>query len=192
MTIGPGPMGWQDQRVAIVLVGFMGAGKTTVGRALAHVLGSRFVDSDQVIEQRAGRPIGQIFVDAGEPGFRDLEETTIADLLSDPAVPVLALGGGACERDGTRRLLSRQAVVHLDLPLPAALARIGTDPNRPVLADPDLPGRYTRRRMLYREVATVTVPVVCGDDHGGWHDRPVDDIVAAIVDALVTEGTCDD
>jgi len=78
----------------IVLVGFMGAGKTTVGHLLAERLGLPFTDSDQVIEQRAGRPVRQIFAEDGEPAFRALEHQVIASLLDGPDL-VLALGGGA-------------------------------------------------------------------------------------------------
>ena len=78
----------------IVLVGFMGAGKTTVGRLLAANLGIPFTDSDHVIEGRAGKPVPRIFSDDGEPAFRQLEHEVIADLLNGEDM-VLALGGGA-------------------------------------------------------------------------------------------------
>jgi shikimate kinase len=91
----------------IVLVGFMGAGKTTVGHLLAARLGLPFADSDQVIEQRARRPVRQIFAEDGEPTFRALEHQVIAELLDGPAL-VLALGGGAAEHPLTRALLTRR------------------------------------------------------------------------------------
>jgi len=90
----------------IVLVGFMGAGKTTVGNLLAARLGLPFTDSDQVIEQRARRPVRQIFAEDGEPAFRSLEHQVIAELLDGPPL-VLALGGGAAEHPLTRVLLTR-------------------------------------------------------------------------------------
>ena len=89
----------------IVLVGFMGAGKTTVGRLLAAKLGVPFTDSDHVIEARAGRPIPQIFAADGEPAFRQLEHEVIADLLNGEDM-VLALGGGAATHPGTRAALA--------------------------------------------------------------------------------------
>ncbi len=88
----------------IVLIGFMGAGKTTVGTLLAARLGLPFTDSDQVIESRAGRPIRQIFAEDGEPAFRALEHEVIAGLLDGPPA-VLALGGGAPEYPLTRERL---------------------------------------------------------------------------------------
>jgi len=86
----------------IVLVGFMGAGKTTVGHLLAGRLGLPFADSDQVIEQQAGRPVRQIFAEDGEPAFRALEHQVITGLLDGPDL-VLALGGGAAEHPAPAR-----------------------------------------------------------------------------------------
>jgi len=120
----------------IVLVGFMGAGKTTVGSLLAARLGLPFTDSDQAIEQRVGRPVRQIFSEDGEPAFRALEHQVTAELLDGPAI-VLALGGGAAEHPGIRR--------------------VGGDRGRPLLARPDLAAVYQRRLGVYAGVATLTV-----------------------------------
>ena len=140
----------------IVLVGFMGAGKTTVGRLLAAKLGRPFIDSDQVIEERAGMPIRQIFADAGEPAFRELEHSVVAGLLAGPDA-VLALGGGAPGHPATRALLAVAPVVYLRVGYAEAMSRVGGDRGRPMLARPDVPGLYARRQALYAAVATVTV-----------------------------------
>jgi shikimate kinase len=79
---------------AIVLVGFMGAGKTTVGRALADRLGWRFVDADEEVERRAGRGIAELFASDGEPAFRALEAEVVRDLVSMEDHRVIATGGG--------------------------------------------------------------------------------------------------
>jgi shikimate kinase len=142
----------------IVLVGFMGAGKTTVGTLLAGRLGLPFTDSDQVIEQRAGRPVRQIFAEDGEPAFRALEHEVIAELLDGPPI-VLALGGGAAEHPQTRNKLATAQVVYLHVSYAQALQRVGGDPgSRPLLARPDLAGLYERRLGVYAGVATMTVP----------------------------------
>jgi len=141
----------------IVLVGFMGAGKTTVGQLLAGRLGLPFADADAVIEERTGIPVRQIFADQGEPAFRALEHDTIASLLSGPRL-VLALGGGAVEHEQTRRVLAAaEQTVYLHVPYQAALGRVGGDDGRPMLARPDLAEVYRRRLAAYEEVATITV-----------------------------------
>jgi shikimate kinase len=141
----------------IVLVGFMGAGKTTIGQLLGERLRLPFADSDQVIEQRAGRPVAQIFAEDGEPAFRALEHQVIADLLDGPAL-VLALGGGAAEHPGTRERLTAAEVVYLHVGYEQALHRVGGDPSRPLLARPDLAATYQRRLPVYAGIATLTVP----------------------------------
>ncbi len=144
----------------IVLVGFMGAGKTTVGNLLAARLGLPFIDSDQVIEHRAGRPVRQIFAEDGEPAFRALEHQVVTELLDGPGPPsaVLALGGGAAEHPGTRDRLTRAQVVYLQVGYAQALRRVGADQGRPLLARPDLAALYERRLGVYAGVATLTVP----------------------------------
>jgi shikimate kinase len=141
----------------IVLVGFMGAGKSTVGSLLAARLGLPFTDSDQVIEQRAGRPVRQIFAEDGEPAFRALEHQVIAEVLDGPA-RVLALGGGAAEHSGTRDKLASAQVIYLQVSYEQALQRVGGDGSRPLLARPDLAALYQRRLGIYADVATLTVP----------------------------------
>ena len=141
----------------IVLVGFMGAGKTTVGHLLSAALGVPFTDSDLVIEQRAGRPVRQIFAEYGEPAFRALEHETIAGLLRGPDA-VLALGGGAACHDATRRVLRGHDVVYLHVSYGQAMLRVGGDAGRPMLHRPGLTDLYGRRLAAYESVATLTVP----------------------------------
>jgi shikimate kinase len=140
----------------IVLVGFMGAGKSTVGRLLAAKLGLPFTDSDHVIEERAGKPIRRIFADEGEPAFRDLEHAVIEGLLAGPDA-VLALGGGAAGHPATRALLARVPVVYLRVGYAEALARVGGDQGRPMLARPGVQALHAEREAVYASVATVTV-----------------------------------
>ena len=138
----------------IVLTGFMGSGKTTVGPLVAARLGWSFVDVDDVIEAEAGATIAELFARHGEAAFRDREHTAIARLAAGDAL-VLALGGGAIEHPATRALLLTAPgtlLVHLEVELATTLARCqGTEQTRPVLADQaNLASRYQRRLPLYR------------------------------------------
>jgi shikimate kinase len=140
----------------IVLVGFMGAGKTTVGQLLADRLGVPFLDTDQVIEQRAGCAVPEIFRTQGEPAFREMERSVIADLLAGPDA-VLSVGGGAAEHPATREVLRTAPVAYLRVGYDEALARVGGDEGRPMLARPGLPDLYARRLAVYESVASLTI-----------------------------------
>jgi shikimate kinase len=140
----------------IVLVGFMGAGKSTVGRLLAARLGLPFADLDQVIEEQQGRPVRDIFAAGGEAAFRAVEHEALASFLAGPDA-VLALGGGAVEHPATPELLRPVSVVYLEVGYDEALRRVGGDAGRPMLARPDLAGIYRRRLAGYEAVATLTV-----------------------------------
>jgi len=140
--------------VRIVLTGFMGSGKSTVGPLLARRLGWRFIDADDVIEAEAGVTIAELFSRHGEAAFREREQAAIARLAANDSL-VLALGGGAIENDATRDLLlgsEGTRLIHLEVRLATTMARCaGTENTRPVLADQaNLESRYTRRLPLYR------------------------------------------
>jgi shikimate kinase len=145
----------------IVLTGFMGSGKSTVGPLLAERLGWKFVDADDVIAAEAGSTIPEIFAREGEAAFRERERATIARLAGEPAL-VLALGGGAIETEATRALLHapETLLVHLEVELATTLERCrGTEHLRPILADQaNLAIRYQRRLPLYR-TAHVSIAV---------------------------------
>jgi len=144
-------------RPKLVLAGFMGAGKTTVGRLVAERLGLPFVDSDEVIVAVQGRSVPEIFLDLGEPPFRQLEAMVIADLLTGPPA-VIALGGGAVMTPKVNELLKAHTVVLLDISLAQSLARMGPNPGRPLLARPDLPQLFADRQPVYRQAADVILP----------------------------------
>lgn len=146
----------------IVLTGFMGSGKSTVGPRLARRLGWRFLDVDDVLEAEAGTTIAEQFARHGEAAFRERERAAIARLAAEDGL-VLALGGGAIEHAETRELLHGGAgtlLVHLEVELETTLVRCrGTEQVRPILADrANLASRYERRLPLYR-TAHVTVVV---------------------------------
>jgi shikimate kinase len=145
----------------IVLTGFMGAGKSTVGRLLASRLGWKFLDLDAHLESRTGSTIPELFSRHGEPHFRRLESSALASALSGSNT-VLALGGGAPE-EITNRLLIEQTpgtlAIFLDAPFPLLFDRcMLQDITRPVLADPALAElRFARRRPFYSRLAHITV-----------------------------------
>jgi len=146
----------------IVLTGFMGSGKTTVGALLAQDLGWAFLDLDHEIERREGRTVPQIFAESGEQTFRRAEASALASLLGRRRV-VIALGGGAPEELGNRLLLEqtpRTAVVYLSANFDVLVERCrvqALDPTataRPVLADRDIAAtRFTRRKPHYERIA---------------------------------------
>ncbi|HZP16570.1 MAG TPA: shikimate kinase [Terriglobales bacterium] len=120
-TVPPPKLRGHSPALAVALVGFMGAGKTSVGRALAQRMGWRFEDLDDRIQKREGRSIEQIFEQTGESGFRTLESAVLQEILtwqaSEPLV--LALGGGAFVREEMQDLLRRAGIpaVFLDAPV---------------------------------------------------------------------------
>jgi shikimate kinase len=117
----------------IVLVGLMGAGKSTVGRRLASLLGGDFADSDSEVERAEGRTVAEIFARDGEAWFRQCERRAIARLVAGPA-KVIAVGGGAFADGQTRALvLERGIVVWLDADPAVLAARVGRDGRRPLI-----------------------------------------------------------
>lgn len=141
----------------LVLVGPMGAGKSSLGRRLAAQLGLEFVDADRLLEQEAGASIALIFEHEGEAGFRAREERLLVDLL-DASGRVIATGGGAVLSASTRaRLRERSFVVHIQVGVEQQLARLERDRVRPLLAVGDrrqtLLALAAVREPLYAEVA---------------------------------------
>jgi shikimate kinase len=149
----------------IILTGFMGAGKTTVGALLAERLGWEFVDSDRVVETRAGMTVAQIFERRGEAAFREMEAQVVRDSRApDGAGPfVLALGGGALERAATRDFLASLTdtlIVFLEASLETMIARCAGHeggPVRPVLADRARLAERWNARLPWYEQAHLTV-----------------------------------
>jgi shikimate kinase / 3-dehydroquinate synthase len=155
----------------IVLVGFMGAGKTTVGHILADRLGTAFVDSDVYLERQLGRTIADVFAVDGEQHFRELEHRAINELVRGPDA-VLALGGGALGDARTRAILRNTTVVYLRVGYDEALSRVRQDRFRPMLQRADLDQVYAGRLAAYAEVAAVQV-----DTNGRRPDAIVLDVL---------------
>lgn len=157
----------------LVLVGSPGAGKTTVGTAVAERLGVGFRDTDRDVEAVTGKPVADIFVDDGEPAFRALERAAVTAALAAPG-GVLALGGGAVLDPVIRAGLRGHRVVWLTVGLAEAVKRVGLARDRPLLSfNPRAHLRVLleERRPLYAEVAGATV-----DTDG----RTVDDVAEEV------------
>ncbi|MFZ5536630.1 MAG: shikimate kinase AroK [Pseudomonadota bacterium] len=145
----------------IILIGPMGAGKSTSGRLLARSLGLTFIDSDKVIEERTGASIPLIFELEGEAGFRQRERAVIDELTRLPGI-VLATGGGAILAPENREAMrSRGKVVYLHASVEHQLERTAHDRQRPLLQTPDRRGRLEElmriREPLYRQTAHLVV-----------------------------------
>lgn len=146
-------------RPVVVLVGPPGAGKTTVGELLAGRWGVEVRDTDTDVEALAGKPVSEIFVDDGEPAFREMEHRAVATALRDNT-GVVSLGGGAVTAAATRELLVGHLVVFLDVGLADAARRVGLGTARPLLLGNvrgQLKALLDARRPLYTEVASVVV-----------------------------------
>ena len=153
-------------RSRIVLVGFMGAGKTTVGRLLAGMLRWDFVDLDSEVAARAGRTVAAIFRDDGEPAFRAAEHAAAVEAARREGV-VIAAGGGAFIPPRTREVLSAGAVtVWLRCDLPALLARLGDGAGRPLAGNrATITALLNEREPIYRlaDVVVDTTSISPGD-----------------------------
>ncbi|MFA6149547.1 MAG: shikimate kinase [bacterium] len=135
----------------VVLVGFMGSGKSSVGRELARRFGAPFVDVDERIEATAGCPIRDLFAREGEPAFRVREKAALRDVLSVKGC-VIATGGGAFADEGNRVLLRSYApVVYLEAAVETLLGRLAGDLGRPLLRGED-------REEVVRELLSRRVP----------------------------------
>jgi shikimate kinase / 3-dehydroquinate synthase len=156
-AVSPTGAGLSDGRM-LVLVGFMGAGKSTAARSAAAAIGAAAVDVDQVIEQRAGKPITQIFGEDGEGAFRELEERVTLELLDGNGHRVIALGGGALGSDRVRAALAGHRVAWIDIDADTAWRRCqGT--GRPLATDrARFDELYMTREPVYAAAAGVVVP----------------------------------
>ena len=159
----------------ITLTGFMGSGKTTVGRVLADALGCLFLDLDDLIVKKAGKTIPEIFAQDGEPAFRQLEARLLRQTVEKYAesTVVLALGGGAVTTPASATLLHEKTVcIYLRATLETLQQRLsGETAGRP-LADDAMAGRLAAREPLYEETAHVII-----DTDGLAPDEVADEII---------------
>ncbi len=169
----------------IVLIGMMGAGKTSVGRRLAGALDLPFVDADAEIEQAANLTIAEIFDTYGEDHFRDGERKVITRLLAD-GPKVIATGGGAFMNAQTRAKIGRQAVsVWLKAPLPLLMERVQRKANRPLLSEAD-PEAVMRRLLAVREPVYAKADITVASTDAP-HAVIVGEVLKALEDFLLSE-----
>ncbi|HEX9092807.1 MAG TPA: shikimate kinase [Coriobacteriia bacterium] len=165
----------------VLLVGFMGSGKTTVGTLLAERLGMPFVDLDREIVMREARTVSEIFTESGEAAFRVVESSALSALGSS-APSVVACGGGVVLDEGNRALLKRLGtVVYLRVTAEEACARIRDGAGRPLLEDAGRPTAHallSARESLYEAVADVSVSTT---------GRTPDQVASAVVGELTGE-----
>ena len=142
----------------IILVGFMGTGKTAVANNLAHKTGMPLLDTDTIIEQRAGKPITAIFAEDGEPAFRVLENQVAAE-LAQPSGSIISTGGGIVKNPENIKLLEKGGLVFcLQASVDEILRRVADDTTRPLLHTPD-------RRVKIESLLTERAPLYAAIPH---------------------------
>ncbi|HAJ46907.1 MAG TPA: shikimate kinase [Alphaproteobacteria bacterium] len=174
----------EPEKRSIVLVGLMGAGKSTVGRRLGTALKLPFRDADQEIEQAAGCSIADFFDRFGEAAFREGERRVIARLLEGPRI-VLATGGGAYMDLQTRAVIKERGIsVWLRAELDLLMERVSRRQTRPLLKTPD--PRAVMERLMKERYPVYAEADITIESNGGPHDM----IVQAIIKALNAHATC--
>jgi len=163
----------------VLLIGFMGAGKSTVGGIVAAALGLPLIDLDRLIEEREGRTVREIFDNDGESVFRELESAALASLVGAER-SVVACGGGVVLADDNRAIMSGLGtVVYLIVSAGETIARVGSDSARPLLQRGALPASQllASRESLYAAAADV-----CIDTVGRTPEQVAELVVAAVSD----------
>ncbi|MFM7146963.1 MAG: shikimate kinase, partial [Actinomycetales bacterium] len=158
----------------VVLVGAPGSGKSTVGRRVAHAIGTRYLDTDEIVARVAGMPVADIFVDQGEPAFRRMEEEAVQEALESTGA-VVSLGGGAVVSEATRQRLAGHRVLWLRVSVADAASRVGMSTARPLLVG-NVRGRLTtlmrEREAWYEQVSRASVETT---------GRPIEHVVSDVL-----------
>lgn len=161
----------------IILIGFMGCGKSSVGKRLAKQLSFQFLDTDKRIEQKEEKKISAIFAEEGEAYFRKLETETIKEFLEKTEKTVISTGGGLPLKEENGKLLQQLGfVVYLDVAKETVLQRLAKDTSRPLLQGPDKEKKVDEllefRRPIYEYTAHITI-----NTNGRSFEEIIDDIV---------------
>ena len=172
----------------VYLVGMMGAGKTTVGKALARKTGLEFVDTDRLLVERTGVPVATIFEFEGEAGFRRRETAMIAEVAGRSGCVVATGGGAVLSEENRRAMRASGTVVYLRARLESLWERTRHDTSRPLLATPDpratLAALLEKRDPLYREAAHIVV-----DTGAQGASTLVNRVMAALQEHAAARGT---
>jgi shikimate kinase len=163
----------------VVIIGFMGTGKTTVGRLLAERLGRRFVDLDDAVSGAAGQAIADIFRSGGEAAFRELEEQALRRVLAEPDIVLAAGGGAACREPNLTLMLASGPVVALFAPAEEVLRRTGVGSGRPLLDTAADPLQAARELLRQRESFYARAPIRV-DTVGKQPEDVVNEVLASL------------
>ena len=164
----------------VVLVGFMGSGKSSVGRELARRIGAEFVDADAWIERKAGRRIRVLFAEEGEPAFREMEKAALREILAVKGRVVAAGGGAFLDEENRGRMKAYGAVVYLEASAETVLGRLARDASRPLLQGAD-------RESVIKGLLARRVPEYRRADHAVPTDGlTVEEIAGRIIELLKT------
>jgi shikimate kinase len=170
-----------ERRIAnIALIGFMGSGKSSVGRLVASLLDFEFIDTDDLIEQRTGQLIAEIFRDQGEGAFRELEREVVTELSARQRTVISTGGGLAAHGDNLARLKAHALVVCLWASPETLWSRVKHQDHRPLLQDPDPLGRI-RALLAEREPHYRQADLLLNTEH-----RPIKDLASHVVHAFRT------
>ncbi|MCL1797892.1 MAG: shikimate kinase [Eggerthellaceae bacterium] len=167
-------------KTPVFLVGFMGAGKTSIARKIARMCGLAAIDVDTYLERRIGKRIADVFAESGEEGFRALESEVLCE-LADKDPQLISCGGGVVMKSENRTLLkTRGCVVHLKVSADEAATRISNKATRPLFRDLEAARKISETRApLYEEVARITIDTA---------NKNVNAIASEVVAALKKEG----
>lgn len=172
--------------LSLFLIGMMGSGKTTVGKALAHQLSYRFFDADVLIERVAGQTVSEIFAQQGEAAFRQIESQVLSE-LSSYTQSVIATGGGAAAEPHNWRYLRQGIVIWLDVPIALLCQRLQGSTNRPLLQEVDLSAKLqtlmNERRNCYAQ-ADLCITVDAQDTPEAIATRIITQIPSILKDPL--------
>ncbi|MEO0396191.1 MAG: shikimate kinase [Cyanobacteria bacterium P01_A01_bin.137] len=177
----------------LYLVGMMGAGKTTIGKHLAHTLNYRFIDTDDVIVQATGQSINQIFTEQGEAAFRDIETQVLAQVAPYTRT-VIATGGGMVIKQENWSYLQSGLVVWLNVSIDELMMRLSRDKSRPLLKQGNLRDKLTtlleQRQNRYAQ-ADATVVYKSGEKAGAIAKRTLATLQTVIAENPATSTTLD-